>query len=189
MDDFEKVLAGVGSRLRDLRRRHTITPAALADLTGISESTLSRLESGGRKPNLELLLPLARTYNVPLDDLVDAPKTGDPRVHLRPVTRDGMTYVPLTRRPGGMHAHKLIIGPTAGEPELRTHEGYEWVYVLNGRLRLHLGDRVLVMAPGEVAEFDTRLPHWLGPDNDQPVELLVIFGKQGERAHLRARPA
>ncbi|MFF1696474.1 helix-turn-helix domain-containing protein [Streptomyces sp. NPDC058257] len=189
MDDFENVLAGVGPRLRDLRRRHAITLAALADLTGISESTLSRLEGGGRKPNLELLLPLARAYNVPLDELVGAPETGDPRVHLRPVTRDGMTYVPLTRRPGGMHAHKLVISPAAGEPELRTHEGYEWIYVLNGRLRLHLGDRVLVMAPGEVAEFDTHVPHRLGPDNDQPVELLVIFGKQGERAHLRAGPA
>ncbi|AOP48341.1 XRE family transcriptional regulator [Streptomyces lydicus] len=189
MDEIENVLAGVGPRLRDLRRRHAITLAALAELTGISESTLSRLEGGGRKPNLELLLPLARAYNVPLDELVGAPETGDPRLHLRPVTRGGMTYVPLTRRPGGMHAHKLVISPTAGEPELRTHEGYEWIYVLNGRLRLHLGDRILVMAPGEVAEFDTHVPHCLGPDNDQPVELLVIFGKQGERAHLRARPA
>ncbi|KAB1141665.1 helix-turn-helix transcriptional regulator, partial [Streptomyces luteolifulvus] len=42
----------------------------LAETTGISESTLSRLESGGRKPNLELLLPLARAYGLPLDELV-----------------------------------------------------------------------------------------------------------------------
>ncbi|MEU9187773.1 XRE family transcriptional regulator [Streptomyces sp. NPDC048484] len=186
---MDHVLTAIGPRLRELRRRQGITLAALAEITGISESTLSRLEGGGRKPNLELLLPLAQAYNVPLDELVGAPETGDPRVHLRPVTRDGMTYVPLTRRPGGMHAHKLVISPSAGEPELNTHEGYEWIYVLNGRLRLHLGDRVLVLAPGEVAEFDTHLPHWLGPDDDQPVELLVIFGQQGERAHLRARPA
>jgi quercetin dioxygenase-like cupin family protein len=64
-----------------------------------------------------------------------------------------------------------------------------WIYVLDGRLRLFLGERSLLLTPGEVAEFDTRVPHWLGADDDQPVELLVIFGKQGERAHLRARPA
>jgi transcriptional regulator with XRE-family HTH domain len=189
MEKLNDVLAAVGPRLRELRRKRGITLAYLAETTDISESTLSRLESGGRKPNLELLLPLAQYYDVPLDQLVGAPHTGDPRVHLRPVTRGGMTYVPLTRRAGGMHAHKLVINPSAGERELQTHEGYEWVYVLNGHLRLFLGGRSLVLAPGEVAEFDTHVPHWLGPDDDQPVELLIIFGQQGERAHLRAHPS
>ncbi|MEU7043301.1 XRE family transcriptional regulator [Streptomyces varsoviensis] len=189
MDRIEQALTAIGPRLRELRRRRGVTLAAVAESTGISESTLSRLEGGGRKPNLELLLPLARAYGVSLDELVGAPETGDPRVHLRPVTQGGMTYVPLSRRPGGLHAHKLVIRPSTGEPDLKTHEGYEWVYVLDGRLRLHLGERSLVLTPGEVAEFDTHVPHWLGPDDDQPVELLVIFGKQGERAHLRARPA
>ncbi|MDJ1131490.1 helix-turn-helix domain-containing protein [Streptomyces iconiensis] len=188
MGELDDVLASVGPRLRELRRTRGSTLADLAEATGISESTLSRLEGGGRKPNLELLLPLAQFYGVPLDELVGAPQTGDPRVHLRPVSRDGMTFVPLTRRPGGLHAHKLVIGPRAGEPELKTHEGYEWLYVLNGRLRLLLGERDLLLVPGEVAEFDTHVPHWLGPEGDRPVELLIIFGKQGERAHLRAHP-
>ncbi|MER0484114.1 helix-turn-helix domain-containing protein [Streptomyces sp. Edi2] len=189
MKNVDQVLATVGPRLRALRQQRGITLAALSQLTGVSESTLSRLEGGGRKANLELLLPLAHAYQVPLDELVGAPETGDPRVNLRPVTRGGMTYVPLSRRPGGLHAHKLVITPSAGEPELNIHEGYEWIYVLDGRLRLLLGERSLSLAPGEVAEFDTHVPHWLGPDDDQPVELLVIFGKQGERAHLKAHPA
>ncbi|BBJ45157.1 hypothetical protein SSPO_078750 [Streptomyces antimycoticus] len=64
-----------------------------------------------------------------------------------------------------------------------------WLVEGANRLRLLLGERSLLLTPGEVAEFDTHVPHWLGADDDQPVELLVIFGKQGERAHLRARPA
>ena len=60
------------------------TLAQLAEATGISVSTLSRLESGRRRPTLELLLPLARAHQVPLDELVGAPATGDPRVHARP---------------------------------------------------------------------------------------------------------
>ena len=75
--------------------------------TGISVSTLSRLESGDRRPTLELLLPLAKAYGVTLDELVDAPPTGDPRIHLRPVTGNGMTMVPLTRRAGGIQAYKI----------------------------------------------------------------------------------
>ena len=74
----------VGPRLRALRRQRETTLSALAETTGISVSTLSRLESGRRRPTLELLLPLAEAYGVPLDDLVGAPATGDPRVHLRP---------------------------------------------------------------------------------------------------------
>ncbi|WP_431964738.1 helix-turn-helix domain-containing protein [Actinacidiphila sp. bgisy160] len=166
-----------------------MTLAELAGRTGINESTLSRLEGGSRKPTLELLLTLAEVYAVPLDELVGAPRTGDPRIHLRPVTRDGLTYVPLSR-PGGIQAHKLLIPPLPGtEPELKTHEGFEWVYVLAGRLLLLLGDRRVVLKPGEAAEFDTHVPHWLGPDGEHPVELLVLFGRQGERAHLRARTA
>ena len=191
MDELNDVLAAVGPRLRDLRRRRGVTLADVSQTTGISESTLSRLESGRRRPNLELLLPLARAYDVPLDELVGAPHTGDPRVHLRPVRHRGMTYVPLSRRAGGMQAHKMVIPPRHGqvEPDLKTHEGYEWLYVLDGRLRLLLGDRDLVLKPGEVAEFDTHVPHWMGSADDRPVELLVLFGPQGERAHLRAHPA
>lgn len=187
-DDLDGVLAAVGPRLRALRRRRELTLGDLAERTGISQSTLSRLESGGRRPNLELLLPLARVYDVPLDELVGAPRTGDPRVHLRPVRRHGTTFMPLTRRAGGMQAYKMIIPPRPGvEPDLKSHEGYEWLYVLNGRLRLMLGDRDLVLKPGEAAEFDTHVPHWMGSADEEPVELLVLFGHQGERAHLRVR--
>ncbi|NRN64471.1 Anaerobic benzoate catabolism transcriptional regulator [Kibdelosporangium sp. 4NS15] len=186
MDDLRDVLDSVGPKLRGLRKQRGVTLADLARTTGISESTLSRLESGSRRPNLELLLPLARAYGVPLDELVGAPPIGDPRVHLRPVRRHGMTYVPLSRRPGGMQAFKLVIPPSRTDvtPELKTHEGYEWIYVLDGRLRLVLADHDHVFKAGEVAEFDTRVPHLLVSADDRPVELLILFGPQGERVHL-----
>src|SRR5205823_7348466 len=107
--DLDQALATVGPRLRALRQRRDITLAALSRLTGISVSTLSRLESGDRRPNLELLLPLAKAHGVTLDELVGAPPTGDPRIHLRPTRRHGMIMVPLTRRAGGIQAYKLVI--------------------------------------------------------------------------------
>ncbi|MEU8403784.1 XRE family transcriptional regulator [Nonomuraea sp. NPDC048892] len=186
----EEVLGAVGPRLRALRRARGITLADLAATTGVSESTLSRLESGQRRATLELLLPLARTYDVPLDDLVGAPRTGDPRIHLKPIRRYGMIFVPLSRRPGSTQAFKMIIParPEPLEPTPQTHEGFEWLYVLNGHLRLVLGERDLTMTAGEIAEFDTSLPHWLGSADGGAVELLVLFGLQGVRAHVRARP-
>ncbi|MEV4125890.1 XRE family transcriptional regulator [Nocardia sp. NPDC049707] len=188
-NDLGRALDAVGPRLRALRRRRETTLADLSTETGISVSTLSRLESGARRPTLELLLPLAKAHGVTLDELVDAPPTGDPRIHLRPINRHGMTYLPLTRRAGGIQAYKLVIPPnTRDEPDPRTHEGYEWLYVLNGRLRLILGDHDVILTPGEAAEFDTRIPHWFGTADPEPVEFLSLFGKQGERAHLRTTP-
>ncbi|SEK68631.1 helix-turn-helix domain-containing protein [Nonomuraea pusilla] len=188
----DDILEAVGPRLRALRRDRGITLADLAATTGVSESTLSRLESGQRRATLELLLPLARTYDVPLDDLVGAPRTGDPRIHLKPIRRSGMIFVPLSRRPGGVHAFKMIIParPEPLEPTPQTHEGFEWLYVLDGRLRLVVGERDLTLPPGEAAEFDTSLPHWLGTADGGAVELLILFGQQGLRSHVRTdRPS
>ncbi|MFD9816858.1 MULTISPECIES: helix-turn-helix domain-containing protein [Streptomyces] len=187
-DAYERVLGEVGPRLRRLRQERSVTLAALSEVTGISVSTLSRLESGRRRATLELLLPLARAHQVPLDELVGAPEVGDPRVRAVPQRRAHMTFVPLTRQPGALQAFKLVVDPVPGPPEQRTHEGYEWLYVLSGRLRLLLADRDVELRAGEAAEFDTRLPHWFGPADDKPVELLSLFGRQGERMHVRARP-
>jgi transcriptional regulator with XRE-family HTH domain len=188
MDEFEDVLEAVGPRLRALRTERGATLTQLAGSTGISVSTLSRLESGQRKPTLELLLPLARAHRVPLDELVDAPETGDPRVRARPIKRHGRTYVPLSRRPGGLQAFKIIVPPqdppTPSVPKV--HEGYEWIYVLSGRLHLVLGQRVLDLGAGEVVEFDTRTPHVIANQSDHPTEILALFGPQGERMHVRS---
>jgi transcriptional regulator with XRE-family HTH domain len=186
-----RTLDAVGPRLKHLRLRRDVTLADLAAETGISISTLSRLESGLRRPTLEQLLPLARAYGVTIDELVDAPPTGNPRINLRPIAcSDGSIILPLTRRPGGIQAYKFVLpaGRDDAEPDLRTHEGYDWAYVLNGRLRLVLGDHDLILEPGEAAEFDTRTPHWFGATSAGPVEYLSLIGKQGERAHVRAAP-
>src|SRR6476620_6071145 len=179
----------VGRRLKRLRTQRRITLTALAEMTGISKSTLSRLETGQRRPTLELLLALSQSYRVPLDDLVGAPEVGDPRIRLKPGRVKGRTVIPLTRQPEGMQAWKIVIPTTKINPEPRAHDGHEWIYVLSGRLRLVLGDQDWVLGAGEVAEFDTQVPHWFGSTGDVPAEILSIFGRPGERMNVRTTPA
>src|ERR1700754_830985 len=105
------VLAEVGPRLRRLRVRRGWPVRARAAKPGISKSTLSRLESGQRKPSLELLLPLAEAHPLPLDELVGAPRVGDPRVRLQPKTRHGRLVYPLTQGSSGMAVWKVVIPP------------------------------------------------------------------------------
>jgi len=188
----DDVLARVGPRLRALRRQRGATLAQLSAATGISVSTLSRLESGERRPTLELLLSLARTYAVSLDDLVDAPETGDPRVNIRAVKVHGQTILPLSRGATGVHAFKHVLPgrKRPAVPQPKTHPGYEWLYVLTGRLRLVLGSQDLVLEAGEPVEFDTRTPHWFGSADGRPVEFLSLFGPEGQRVHVsRSSPA
>jgi transcriptional regulator with XRE-family HTH domain len=186
-DGLERVLAGVGERLAALRKDRGTTLGALARRTGISTSTLSRLEAGKRRATLELLLPIAQAHGVTLDELIGTRPADDPRVRAEPLRFEGVVAWPLTRSPGQPSAYKMIFPPDRTEPQPKSHEGYEWLYVLSGRLRLVLGDQDFTMASGEAAEFDTRLPHWIGSAGDGPVEALVLFGRQGERVHLRAR--
>jgi uncharacterized cupin superfamily protein len=92
-------------------------------------------------------------------------------------------------QPGGVQAWKIVIPTTKSQVELKTHEGYEWMYVISGRLRIVIGEHDLMLGPGEVAEFDTRVAHWFGTDGKTACEVLSILGRQGERMHVRAKPA
>jgi len=179
-------LARVGPRLREVRERRGLTLTQAAEQTAVSKSTLSRLENGQRRATLELLLPLAQLYRVPIDDLVGAPPVGDPRIRLKPRRVNGRTVLPLTA-PGGVQAWKILIPASQSTPVLRTHDGFEWLYVLSGRMRLVLDEQDLVLGVGEAAEFDTQVPHWFGSTGDGAAEVLSIFGRPGERMLVRAR--
>jgi transcriptional regulator with XRE-family HTH domain len=183
-----EALDQVGPRLKRIRTERGVTLTELSETTGISKSTLSRLENGQRRPSLELLLPLAQAHRVPLDDLVGAPEVGDPRIRLKPRRVKGRTVVPLTKQPGAVQAWKIVIPSSQSKPSPRVHDGYEWLYVLSGRMRLVLADQDLVLEAGEVVEFDTTLPHWFGSTGEGAAEVLSIFGRPGERMHVRASP-
>ncbi len=183
--EIAAALEGVGARLQRIRAQRGATLTAVAASTGISKSTLSRLETGQRRPTLELLLALSHVYRVPLDDLVGAPEVGDARVRLKPGRVKGRTVLPLTRQPDGMQAWKIVIPTSKVTPEPRAHDGHEWIYVLSGRVRFVLGDEDWVLGPGEVVEFETRVPHWFGSTGDAPAEVLSIFSRPGEQMTVR----
>ncbi|KJS59669.1 helix-turn-helix transcriptional regulator [Streptomyces rubellomurinus] len=184
----DDTLGAMGPRLRAAREQHGATLTGVSRATGISPSTLSRIETGRRKPTLEVLLQLAKAYGASLDELAGTAPTVAPR-------RSGndKTVLPLTRYVGGLHAHKHVL-PAVDAPPARprqaSHDGYEWLCVLYGRLWLALGTQDLVLNAGDVAEFETRTPHGLanaGPGG--PVEYLIMFGPQGERLRPRTPAA
>ncbi|AVV46563.1 helix-turn-helix domain-containing protein [Streptomyces sp. ID05-04B] len=191
VDEADGTLAAMGPRLRSAREQHGATLAGISCATGISPSTLSRIETGRRKPTLEVVLRLGKEYGVSLDELAGiAPVPAvEPRTSAPLSFGDSKVVLPLTRYVGGLHAHKHVLpaieGPPA-RPRQVSHEGYEWLCVLYGRLWLALADQDLVLASGDAAEFDTRIPHAVAnAGSGGPVEYLILYGPQGERLRQR----
>ncbi len=178
----------VRGRLRQLRTERGLTLQQVAEVAALDVSTLSRLESGKRRLAIDHLPGLAHALGVSVDELLGPAATPDPRVRRDPMERDGLTMWPLTHHgpAGGLVAYRIRIHAgrdTPPEP-LPVHDGQDWMYVLSGRMRLMLGEDDLVIEAGEAVEFSTLTPHWFGTV-DGPVELLGIFGPQGERVHVR----
>ncbi|WP_104531125.1 helix-turn-helix domain-containing protein [Streptomyces specialis] len=192
-DDVADTPAAMGPRLRAARERRGSTLTGVSRATGLSPSTLSRIETGRRKPTLEAVVRLAKEYGVSLDELAGTAPAAEPRTPARRRSGDDKAVLPLTRYVGGLHAHKHVL-PAVQEPPARprqvSHDGWEWLCVLYGRLWLALGDQDLVLSAGDVAEFDTRSPHGLAnAGSGGPVEYLIMFGPQGERLRPRTPPA
>ncbi|MBL0887003.1 helix-turn-helix domain-containing protein [Myceligenerans indicum] len=177
-------LRQVGPRLRAARRARGWTLDELASRAGMSASTLSRLESGKRQASLELLLPLTRRLGIRVDDLLP-PEDADPRVRRPVIRRDGLVIAPLAPESSPVHTYRITYPPAAALPDQRVHDGYEWLYVLSGRLRLRLGAQDLVLTRGEAAEFDTGVPHAMSAAGGRPADVISIFNEEGVRIHTR----
>ena len=179
-DEVEKV---VRARLRSLRTTLGLSLDELAARTNLSPSTISRIETGKRTISLDVLLPLASALQVGLDALLDVHSDGDVVIRPVPSTTGERTTWRLSRPTGNTIAVKVRLEPTRSRPQQRVHPGHDWFFVLEGRVRLWLGEREIVVQTGEAAEFGTMTPHAFEAI-DGPADLIMIFDRDGQRAHV-----
>jgi transcriptional regulator with XRE-family HTH domain len=183
MDTDEPVEELVRTRLRSLRQSLGWSLDQLAERSHLSASTISRIETGKRTISIDVLIALARGLQVDLDTLLDLHHDDD--VVIRPLAshREGATTWPLSRPTGTTAAIKMRLEPTDAAPRTKVHPGHDWFFVLTGRIRLVLGDRQIIVEAGEAAEFSTMTPHAIDAI-DGPAELVMVFDREGQRAHL-----
>lgn len=178
-DGIEEV---VRTRLRSLRQSLGLSLDDLAAKTNLGASTISRIETGRRTIGLDVLVPLARALQVDLDSLLDVDDDDDVVIRPTPDDSHGYTTWMLSRPTGNTRAMKMRFEPTSDMPMPQVHPGHDWFFVLEGRIRLRLGDRELVVETGEAAEFATMTPHAIAAI-DQAAEVIMIFDRDGHRAH------
>lgn len=178
----------IGTRLRQARGRAGLTLEELGTQTQISTSTLSRIESGVRQPNLETLVPICRALGIHIDPLL-APPAQDPRVELPAIRHEGMILKPLTPAHFPVRAVQITYPVQRTRPAPRTHEGREWLVVTSGELTLELAGAEYALGSGQAAEFDTSIPHALWSIGPEPAVAVSIFDHQGAQAHIPAPSA
>ncbi|WP_026534724.1 helix-turn-helix domain-containing protein [Arthrobacter sp. H14] len=181
--------AVIRHRIRGLRLARGWSLDALAARCYLSPSTLSRIETGHRRIALDQLVPIAKALDTTLDQLVESGEEEDVVIRPEPDHMRGMTTWLLSseRTLHGVTVAKMRITaerPT-GADQMGVHPGREWFTVLSGTARLQLGERTILVEAGHAAEFSTMVPHSIGA-HDGTVEILTIFDRDGERAHLHA---
>lgn len=187
MAEPEHIEQIVRTRLRSLRHTLGLSLDDLAARTHLSASTISRVETGKRTISLDILLPLARALQVDLDTLLDVRHDDDVVIRPTPSTAAERTTWMLSRSTGTTVAIKMRLEPTDRAVDQRVHPGRDWFFVIEGRVRLWLGDREIIVETGEAAEFATMTPHAFAAI-DGPAELIVIFDRDGQRAHVHREP-
>ena len=183
MATTQEIEHAVRTRLRSLRGTLGLSLDELAARAGLSASTISRVETGKRTISLDVLVPLAAALQVDLDALLDVQRDDDVVIRPTPRTSGGRTTWLLHRPTGSTIAVKVRLEPTRRRAPQRVHPGRDWLYVLEGRVLLALGDREVVVEAGEAAEFTTMTPHAFSA-LDGPAELIAIFDRDGHRAHV-----
>jgi len=173
----------VRTRLRSLRNTLGLSLDELAARTHLSASTISRVETGKRTISLDILLPLSAALQVDLDELLDVESDQDVVIHPTPSSSGERTTWMLSRPTGRTIAIKMRLEPTSNVVEQQVHPGHDWLFVTLGRVCLLLGDREIVVEAGEAAEFTTMTPHATAAI-DGPAELIMIFDRDGQRAHV-----
>jgi transcriptional regulator with XRE-family HTH domain len=183
VDEPNEIEPVVRARLRSLRNTLGLSLDALAARANLSPSTLSRIETGKRAISLDVLVPLASALQVDLDALLAMPGDDDVVIHPVPSRAGGRTTWMLSRPTSSTIAVKLRLEPTTRNAALQVHPGHDWFFVVEGRVRLLLDDREILVETGDAAEFATMTPHALAAV-DGPAELIMIFDRDGERAHV-----
>ncbi|AJY77016.1 helix-turn-helix domain-containing protein [Paenibacillus beijingensis] len=159
----------IGYRLRDLRNQRGLSLRDLSELTGLSAGYLSQLENGKAIPSLQVMLKLSDTFKKNLHYFFDAENSEEQQYLYFPfedqITLEGKNGQRKIRilTPGEhleIEPLYVTLEPENGsDPGIVTHEGWEFLYVIQGEITLHLGDQLITCKQGDSICYNSMIPH------------------------------
>lgn len=170
--------SGLGNHLRKLRSRKGLSLAQVANAVGISVGFLSALERSHMTASVGTLRKLARFYKTNILDFFDPAESSSPLVpaEKRKVLHagEGVTMELLAWGNTVMEPHLFRIAPDAGSGESYTHEGEEFLFLLQGELQIALNGEHFQLKQGDSFYFESATPHhWRNPGKKETLVLWV----------------
>ena len=182
----------IGKKIKEIRENKGISLQELSKLTGFSSAILSQIENHLESPSLGTLFKIAKALGVDIGEFFGVEcsnpyaiiKKGEGEKVARFASKDGITRYGYTYMSLGMGKKNRKLEPfiVILEPETiknkqpYAHEGEEFIYVLEGKVEITLGENKDILEPGDSIYYDSSVPHLVQCVGKKAV-ILAVFPK------------
>jgi quercetin dioxygenase-like cupin family protein len=178
----------LGDRIRKAREMRGLTLHDLSSRTGIRVDTLERVESNEMIPPLGELIKLGKAVEMKMGYFispgVDKPMTvvrSDCRLAVSRYGKKrseqyGYFYESLAPEKANRFMEPFLITMVPTDvKELSTHDGQEFIFVLEGEMKAQVGDQVEILRAGDAVYYDSSCPHLVKCAGDQSAKILAVL--------------
>ncbi len=176
----KKKVQPLGKRLMKLRREKNMTLVSLANETGLSKEYLSEIEKGKRIPPVSVILQLSRALEIDSSILLkeEEKRAGEKQDMDYQRRTESYSYQNLT--PEARHKHlkafKVFIDPLSDHKGVSyQHLGEEFIYVLQGKIEVMVGENRNVLAKDQCIHFNSSIVHKIRNLSNEQAQLLVVL--------------
>lgn len=180
----------IGQKISMLCADMQITKQALSERTGLTIAQIELIENSETYPSLSPLIKIARGLGVRLGTFLDESNLSGPVIHRKqqqqqPVAfssqlsdaNSHLDFFPLAAGKSGRHIEPFLIDikPTTNEAlVLSSHEGEEFIYILDGSVKINYGKETFILETGESIYYDSIVDHLVSAASDQPAKILAV---------------
>ena len=184
---MEKMNPAMGSKIRSLREMKNFSIEEMAQKSGLNAQYLNAIEENVQVPTIGELIKIVRVLGVRVGTILDDFSNDGPVISRasdwkdNPVLRSKeksnsqMNYYSLSSKKQDRHMETYIVNLNEhGEKQLSSHEGEEFMYVLEGEIEVRYGKEVHVLAEGDTIYYDSIVPHLVSPLSEGGAKVLAV---------------
>ena len=180
----------VGEKIRELREQKGLSLQEMSTRTGYTSALLSQVENHFISPPLGALIKIAKALEVKVGTFFgDEPRESyaivrkDERKHIsRYASKEGVSYgysyesLGFDKKDRQMEPFLVSLEPaTVKSEKLSSHDGEEFIFILEGEMEAILGDHKDVLYPGDCIYYDSAIPHKVQCHREIPTKILAVI--------------